>query len=97
MAPITKVKLRVTGRVQGVFYRQTARDKARSLGLSGRVRNADDGSVELEAHGPRDRVEELMAWCRQGPPAAHVSNVIVEWRDDGDGTFEEKPRFDITY
>lgn len=89
--------MRVTGRVQGVFYRQTTRDKARALGLSGWVRNADDGSVEIEAHGPAERLEELIGWCRQGPPGARVSAVTVEWRQDEEVPLEQAPRFEVTY
>ena len=76
-----RIRARVTGRVQGVFYRASAADRASELGLVGWVRNAADGSVELEAEGPPERLEELIAWCRRGPPAARVSDVHSEWID----------------
>ena len=76
-----RIRARVTGRVQGVFYRASAADRASELGLVGWVRNAADGSVELEAEGPPEHLEELIAWCRRGPPAARVSDVHSEWID----------------
>jgi acylphosphatase len=75
-----RVHLRVTGRVQGVFFRASTRDEADRLGLAGWVRNRDDGAVELEAEGPRGQVERLVEWCRRGPPAARVRGVEVAER-----------------
>jgi len=75
--PTTRIRARVTGLVQGVFYRASTRDTARGLGLTGWVRNCDDGAVELEAEGPAEQVEQLLAWCRRGPPAARVVAVDV--------------------
>lgn len=71
----------VTGRVQGVFFRAEARDRASSLGLAGWVRNNADGSVEAVFEGERDRVESMVDWCRRGPPHAHVEDVQVAWED----------------
>lgn len=96
MTTINTARLRVTGRVQGVFYRQSARDKARALGLCGWVRNTEDGAVELEVWGTRDRVEELISWCHCGPPAAKVSGVTIEWRDEGEPVSDRPQRFEIT-
>lgn len=69
----------VTGRVQGVFYRASAAERAERLGLSGWVRNRHDGSVELEAQGAEEAVRELVRWCHVGPPAAEVASVEVAW------------------
>lgn len=69
----------VKGRVQGVFYRQSTREKARKLGVVGWVRNQDDGSVAYEATGTRVVVEALIEWSRKGPPAARVDELSVEW------------------
>ena len=71
--------IRVCGRVQGVFYRGSTVDEARNLRLAGTVRNLPDGSVEVVATGPRERLERLIDWCRRGPPAARVENVDVRW------------------
>lgn len=73
-----RVRAVVTGLVQGVFYRASTAEAARSRNLSGWVRNRDDGSVELEAEGSEEVVQDLLAWCRIGPTAARVDNVTVE-------------------
>ncbi len=65
----------VVGQVQGVGYRAGCFRQANDLGLSGWVRNRPDGSVELEAEGPPDRLEELRLWCEKGPRGAHVTSV----------------------
>ena len=74
-----RVRLRVSGRVQGVFYRQSTAGEAARLGLVGSVRNLPDGSVEVVAEGPRAGVETLVAWCRRGPPAAQVADLETAW------------------
>ncbi len=74
-------RLRVYGRVQGVFFRQWTAEKARALGLRGWVRNRLDGSVELVAHGEAEALEALTAACRTGPPAAKVERIEVEVLD----------------
>lgn len=75
-----RVALRITGRVQGVWYRASTVSEAERLGLRGWVRNRRDGSVAAEVQGPRAAVEALIAWCRDGPPAAQVAAVAVEWQ-----------------
>jgi acylphosphatase len=67
------------GRVQGVFFRAETRDRARSLGLSGWVRNVPDGSVEAVFEGERERIESILDWCRRGPGLAEVEDVDVDW------------------
>lgn len=76
-----RVRAVVTGRVQGVAFRASTVDEARRHGLTGWVRNRDDGSVELEAQGDQARIVALLAWCAHGPPAARVTDVSVEERD----------------
>jgi acylphosphatase len=77
----------VQGRVQGVYYRASARDHARRLNLTGWARNCPDGSVELVVEGERRQIEQLIAWCHKGPPAAVVTQVEVEWQT-ATGEFE---------
>ena len=74
-----RVHLKVTGRVQGVFFRASTVAQAQHLGLTGWVANAPDGSVELIAEGTRARLEELITWCRRGPSGAQVTNVEIRW------------------
>jgi acylphosphatase len=68
----------VSGRVQGVFYRASARQRARELGVTGHARNLPDGRVEVLACGPATAVETLCEWLHEGPPAALVSGVVLE-------------------
>lgn len=76
---MVRATLRIEGRVQGVFFRQSTREMAAGRGLTGWVRNCVDGSVEAVFEGERQDVLAAVEWCRQGPPAATVSSVQVEW------------------
>jgi acylphosphatase len=76
-----RVHLRITGLVQGVFFRAHTRDTARSLGLSGWVRNRADGSVEAVAEGPEAALKQLVAWCDQGSPSSRVERVEHSWEE----------------
>ena len=77
-----RISILIKGRVQGVFYRASARDVARQFDIKGFVRNEPDGNVFLEAEGTEDKLQKLVAWCKKGPPLAHVSGVEVkEWDD----------------
>jgi acylphosphatase len=67
----------VSGRVQGVFFRDTARRRAESAGVSGWVRNREDGAVEAVFEGSPAAVEELVEFCRRGPSRAEVASVEV--------------------
>ena len=67
----------VEGRVQGVFFRDSCERRAADAGLSGWVRNLDDGRVEAAFEGDEGAVEELVQWCRQGPRGAVVTSVEV--------------------
>lgn len=71
----------VSGRVQGVFYRASAREQARRLGLAGWVRNLDDGRVEAVARGPLEALSAFADWLAQGPDGAAVSAVTSEAAD----------------
>jgi len=74
-------RCRVTGRVQGVFYRGSCAEQARRLGITGHARNLADGTVEVLACGPADVVDALVAWLAIGPPAARVVAVRAEEED----------------
>jgi acylphosphatase len=75
---VKRVRVRIHGRVQGVFFRAEARSRAESLGIAGWVRNAPDGSVEALFEGEPDRVDSMVEWCRHGPSGAHVNGVEFE-------------------
>ncbi len=76
-----RLSARVVGRVQGVYFRAFTRNQARALGLTGSVCNDYDGSVYLEAEGPRAALETLLAAVRRGPSEARVDRVEVEWSE----------------
>lgn len=82
-----RLSAHVTGRVQGVGFRHFTRTQAKQLGLSGWVRNERDGSVRLEAEGPEEDVQVLLAAVRQGPSAAHVRDVQADW-GEAKGAFD---------
>jgi acylphosphatase len=79
--PVDNVKAHVVvqGRVQGVCFRAATRDMARELELAGWVRNLSTGEVEASFEGPRETVEQAVAWCRRGPAAALVTGCEVSW------------------
>lgn len=71
----------VSGKVQGVFYRASAAEQARSLGITGYAKNLPDGRVEVLACGDEGKIDELIDWLWKGPPAAKVSKVDVQEAD----------------
>lgn len=80
----------VHGRVQGVFFRASARDEAGRLGVGGWVRNRDDGTVEMVVEGEDDAVERMVAWAREGSPQAWVSGVdVTDTEPQGHRSFEQ--------
>ncbi len=84
----------VHGRVQGVGYRDFVARQARALGLTGWVRNLSDGrSVQVSANGPRQVLETLVDWLREGPRFAHVYDVEVEWST----TPDQAQGFEVRY
>ena len=72
------VRVRISGRVQGVFFRASCARRADELELSGWVRNRPDGDLEAVFEGPDEAVEDIVAWCREGPPHARVDRVEVQ-------------------
>ena len=78
--PDDRVRRRVvvSGRVQGVFFRDATRERATAGGVDGWVRNRTDGTVEAVLEGPQEAVERVLGFCRSGPPAARVQRIDVE-------------------
>ncbi len=88
-----QVRLVVSGRVQGVFFRDSARRKAKKIGLVGWVMNQEDGTVKIMAEGEKDKLEEFIQWCYNGPIMAKVDKVKEEWK-----TAQEKfDKFEIRH
>lgn len=81
----------VQGKVQGVFFRQSTRDTALKLQITGEVKNLDNGDVEIIATGTHLQLEQLTDWCRQGPPRARVTGINVK-----NLPLQEFPHFKIT-
>jgi acylphosphatase len=74
---IKTFSVRVAGKVQGVFFRASAKQQADDLGLSGFVRNQPDGSVYIEVEGEEDQLEEFLYWCKRGPQHARVDSIDI--------------------
>ena len=83
----------VHGWVQGVYFRAFTRDQARSLGLTGWVRNRRDGTVEALFEGEKEKVDQMIAWCRRGSPPSRVEKVDVTYGLSS-GSFDS---FEIRY
>ncbi len=75
-----RIHLVLRGRVQSVFFRASAQREARRLGLTGWVKNRNDGAVELVAEGEEDQVKDFLAWAQHGPSTARVDKVETRWR-----------------
>jgi len=72
-----RVRVLVSGRVQGVWFRDACRHQARAAGVGGGARNLVDGRVEVVLEGPPEAVDRVVEWCRRGPPRADVAGVAV--------------------
>jgi acylphosphatase len=86
-------RLAIRGRVQGVFYRESMRQEAMRLGITGWVRNTREGTVEAVVQGSVCAVEAIVAWSRRGPPDADVSGVEVESAEGDFASFEKRSTF----
>lgn len=73
--------INITGNVQGVFFRASAKEKADEFGLAGAAWNAPDGSVMIEVEGDEASLEDFVNWCKEGPSGARVDRVIAEAED----------------
>ena len=71
----------VSGRVQGVFFRQNTLNKAKELGVLGWVKNLPDGRVEAVLEGEKEKVERMVDWVKKGPASASVEKVEIDWQD----------------
>lgn len=86
---MTRRRVVVGGRVQGVFFRDTVRQRAEAAGIAGWITNCSDGRVEAVFEGDRDAVEQLVEFCRRGPSRAEVASVEVsEEEPEGLSGFE---------
>lgn len=88
-----RVRLIIQGRVQGVWFRDSTRREAMGLGVNGWVKNRRDGSVEVLAEGPEERVTQLVTWCHHGPSHASVKDVH-QTKEAWQGEFDS---FDIVF
>ncbi len=78
----TRVKIKVFGLVQGVFFRESTRKKAEELGVQGMVKNKEDGSVYIDAEGEEDDLRKLVDWCHQGSAGSRVDKVEYDFISD---------------
>jgi acylphosphatase len=89
---LMSVHLIAHGKVQGVWYRASAREKALQLGLCGWAKNFPDGTVEIYAEGEKKILEQFINWCRKGSPTAQVSSLGIEWGEfQGLTSFKIRP------
>jgi acylphosphatase len=81
ISKMRKVHIIIKGRVQGVFFRATAREVANELGIDGWVKNTIEGHVEILAAGEEEKLEKFIQWCRRGPSKAKVEEIKIEETD----------------
>ncbi len=83
--------LLISGRVQGVYYRESMRQEAEQLGVTGWVRNLADGRVEAMVQGSDSAVAAIIEWARRGPPAAQVNEILIAPADGHFSDFSRRP------
>lgn len=76
---IARLHIVIEGIVQGVFFRASTIEESTKLGLTGWVKNCSDGRVEAVFEGETDKIEQIVEWCKKGPPGAVVRNVETVW------------------
>ena len=84
----------ISGKVQGVFYRASTRDKAVRIGVTGWVKNLPGGNVEAVFQGEKNKVMQMIEWCKKGPAYSKVDDVSVTWEEPSGefGNFEVRYR-----
>lgn len=75
----TRAHVIISGDVQGVFFRANTRQRAKALGIMGWVRNTPDGKVEAVFEGEKQNIEKMISFCKEGPSAAKVKDIDVNW------------------
>jgi len=91
---MNQLHLTIHGQVQGVFFRDTACQKAREFGLTGWVKNCPDKTVEILVEGEKEDLKKMLKWCKEGSEYAKVEKVIEEWKEVEESEFGE---FKIVY
>lgn len=86
------VKITVSGKVQGVFFRKSTQEEAYRLRIAGFVQNESNGNVYIEAEGEEEDLNEFIAWCKKGPKKAVVEDVKIK-----EGRFQDFEDFEIIY
>jgi len=87
------VSIKISGFVQGVFFRYYSKEMAESIGITGWVSNQDDGSVQIEAEGDEEQISRFIAWCQHGPRGARVDKVETSFSP----LLQQYSGFRITY
>jgi acylphosphatase len=93
MSELVTQRLVIRGRVQGVWFRESMRQEAERLGVTGWVANRVDGSVEALVHGSREQVEAITRWARRGPEQAQVTEVVATEASGEFAAFEKRASF----
>ena len=88
----SRIHIFVSGKVQGVFFRENTRKKAAEFGLSGFVRNLPNGKVEAVFEGDKEKIEKIIQWIKKGPETAQIENIEIDWQNYQ----EEFINFEIT-
>ncbi len=91
---MSEIECKITGEVQGVFFRDYIKEKAIALSIVGFAENKDDGSIYIVAQGARDNLEKLIDQIRKGPPIAKIESVDVKWNTEPTQKFND---FQINY
>lgn len=90
---LKRVEIKITGQVQGVFFRQGVGEIAEKFGLTGWVKNEQDGSVWVVAEGRKEDLQKLVEWCRKGTDWSRVDDIKIKWQE-ASGEFK---KFNLVY